>query len=104
MTTPQLYRAIADLTEKLEAITEENEALKIKLQEVTAKVPTEEKRWFTNEEAAKFIGRSQGFLNKDRMLSPPTIPFSKHGHRTVKYDRADLEAYTEARRSKKIRH
>lgn len=103
MTVSQLHRELADLVERVEQLQAENDMLKAELQAVKMKVPTEEKRWFTNDEAAKFIGRSPAFLNKDRMLAVPTIPFSKHGHRTVKYDRADLEAYSEARRTKKGR-
>lgn len=103
MTVSQLHREVADMVDKIEALELENAALKSELQATKAKVPTEEKRWFKNDEAAKFIGRSPAFLNKDRMLDIPTIPFSKHGHRTVKYERADLEAYSETRRTKKGR-
>ncbi len=103
MTAPDLLRQLADCMDEKEALRVEVESLKAELQAVKMKVPAEEKRWFTNDEAAKFIGRSPAFLNKDRMLAVPIIPFSKHGHRTVKYDRVDLEAYSEARRTKKGR-
>lgn len=101
LSQPALLRQLADCMDEKEALRAEVEALKAELQAVKMKVSTEEKRWFKNDEAAKFIGRSPAFLNKDRMLAVPKIPFSKHGHRTIKYDRADLEAYSEARRTKK---
>ena len=105
-----MLRQLADLVEKIEVLEAENAALKSELQAVKMKVPTEEQRWFKNKDAAKFIGMSEAFLNKDRMdrdevgkAKSPIIPFSKQGYKIIVYDRADLEAYIESRRSKKGR-
>ena len=110
MTAPDLLRQLADCMEEKDALRVEVEALKAELQAVKMKVPTEEQRWFKNKDAAKFIGMSEAFLNKDRMdrdevgkAKSPIIPFSKQGYKIIVYDRADLEAYIESRRSKKAK-
>ena len=107
MTVSQLHREVADLVERVERLQTENETLKSELQATKAKVPTEDKEWFSNSEAAKFIGRSEAFLNKDRLdhdedgkAKTPLIPFMKCGHRTVRYQRNDLLAYFAARKIK----
>lgn len=107
MTTSQLHRELADLTEKLEALETENAVLKDELQLLKTKVPATEKQWLRTDEAAKLIGRSPTFLHKDRMdhdatggKKTPMIPFRKDGHRSVIYSRRDLEAFIEGRSGK----
>jgi acetolactate synthase small subunit len=101
MTVPQLHREVADLVEKVEVLEAENEALKAELLIVKTQVPTEQKELLTTEEAANYIDHSIAFLNKDRMLATPRIPFLKESPRYVRYYRADLNRYNETRRAKK---
>lgn len=46
-------------------------------------------------EAAKLLGVSKAFLDRDRWAGA-RIPFIKIGSRAVRYRRADLDAYIEA--------
>ena len=54
----------------------------------------------TTAEAAKRLGVSKAFLERDRWAGA-RIPFIKVGNRAVRYRREDLESYiaTQARRS-----
>lgn len=50
----------------------------------------------TTTEAARYIGMSKAFLERDRWAGA-RIPFVRVGSRAVRYRRADLEAYLESR-------
>ncbi len=57
----------------------------------------------TAHEAAAILGVSRRFLDKDRHLArqngtPPAVPYSVLGHRTVRYNRFDVLAFLDARR------
>lgn len=106
LTISQLYRELADAMEEKEGLKTRIAELEAQVMDLSAKVP-EEKRWLNNAEAAKYIGRSVGFLNKDRLdhddqgqPKSPAIPFRKDGYRSVLYAKEDLEAYLEGRKRK----
>lgn len=48
----------------------------------------------TTPEAAKYLGVSEAFLERDRWAGA-RIPFIRVGSRTVRYRMSDLEAYVE---------
>jgi len=50
----------------------------------------------TTSEAARFLGVSNAFLERDRWAGA-RIPFVKVGSRAVRYRLADLEAYLDSR-------
>lgn len=57
----------------------------------------------TTDEAAALLGVTRRFLDKDRHVArqngtPPAIPYSNLGHRTVRYSRADVLAFLAANR------
>lgn len=68
MTTAEALREMAGLIEKNEALKARVAELEAELKATQTKVPTEVKQWFTVKEAAQFIGRSDTFLHKDRMV------------------------------------
>lgn len=49
--------------------------------------------WLTTEEAARYLGCSKAFLDKDRGAGLAGIPFVKLGRKLVRYNRAALDAY-----------
>lgn len=51
----------------------------------------------TTKEAARYLGVSASFLERDRW-SGPTIPYIKLGNRAVRYQLSDLERFIESRR------
>ncbi len=51
-----------------------------------------EKRLLNTAEAAKFLGVSKAFLERDRWAGA-RIPFVRIGSRAVRYRRSDLEDY-----------
>ncbi|MCC5858606.1 MAG: helix-turn-helix domain-containing protein [Ectothiorhodospiraceae bacterium] len=53
----------------------------------------------TTAEAARYIGMSKAFLERDRWAGA-RIPFVRVGSRAVRYRQADLEAYLGSR----VRH
>lgn len=59
-----------------------------------------EKPLLTTKEAAKFLGVSKAFLERDRWAGA-RIPFVQVGTRAVRYRATDIEAYlkAQARRS-----
>jgi len=70
---------------------------------VNANKDEDHHRWLTTEEAAKYIGCSKNFLDKDRITRLHDIPFSKLG-RHIRYDSFELDEYlekTQVRTSKK---
>lgn len=103
MTIPQLYRKLADVTEENEALRAENASLRAENSALKQQVPAEQKQWFSCKEASAFINMSVGWLNKDRITDPPVVPFTKAGHRKVFYDRKDLVAFLDAKKSRKKR-
>ena len=97
MTAPDLLRQLADCMEQKELLEAEVAALREQLRCALAKVQDDQKVWFTVRQAAAFIGKSKSFLNIDRCKAVATIPFVKHGPRSVRYMRDDLELYLESR-------
>lgn len=55
-----------------------------------------EQQLLTTEEAAKYIGMSPAFLERDRWAGAK-VPFIKVGSRAVRYRLSDLESYLESR-------
>lgn len=55
-------------------------------------------RWLTVEEAARYLGCSRNFLDKDRVSRLHGIPYSRLG-RHIRYDRIRLDAFLEAQSS-----
>lgn len=52
-------------------------------------------RLLTTKEAARFLGVSAAFLERDRWAGA-RIPFIKVGARAIRYRQADLETYLDA--------
>lgn len=50
----------------------------------------------TTKEAARFLGVSEAFLERDRWAGA-TIPFVRVGSRAVRYELAALEAFVQSR-------
>lgn len=55
-------------------------------------------RWLTVEEAARYLGCSRNFLDKDRVNKLHGIPFTRLG-RHIRYDRLKLDEFMEAQSS-----
>jgi len=53
-----------------------------------------DKQLLTTAEAAHYLGMSKAFLERDRWAGA-RIPFVRVGNRSVRYRRADLQAYME---------
>lgn len=101
MTPAELHREIARLIEENEALQFIIHQKEKEIEELKALPAREEKTWYTSREAAAFIGRSPAWLDKDRMLAKPTVPYTKKGYRTVRYHRNDLEAYNNSGKLRK---
>ena len=102
MTTPELYRKLADETELREMAEQRIKELEAELQALRAKVLEQEpQQWFTPAQAALFIGMSIFWLNQDRIKPKPVIPYDKRGHRTIRYHRPDLCHYLETKKPRK---
>jgi len=56
----------------------------------------------TTKDAARFLGVSKAFLERDRWAGAQ-IPFIRVGARAVRYRVADLEAFMDSRRNSTIR-
>jgi len=96
MTAPDLLRQLADCMEQKEQLEAENLQLRADLAAALAKVQTEQKVWFSPRDAAEFIGRDKGFLDKNRIgPAEKRIPYTK-GEKLVRYRREDLERYLES--------
>ncbi len=71
---------------------------------INAKVPVQAAHeMLTSQEAAILLGVSRRYLDKDRHIARqngtcPSIPYIVLGHRTVRYCRADVQAYLDANR------
>lgn len=65
-------------------------------------------RLVTTKEAAKFLGMSKAFLERDRWASArapsrgPRIPFVRVGKRGVRYELAVLEAFVRDRTRRRV--
>lgn len=86
-------RQMADLIEENEAQGIRISALELELQQLISQPTSSEQEWYTSKEAAKYIGLSTSFLEKDRIAKIPQIPFTKHGHRTCRYHKISLDAW-----------
>ena len=53
-------------------------------------------RLLTTKEAARYLGMSESFLERDR-IERITIPFKRVGSRSVRYQLSELEAYVNSR-------
>jgi hypothetical protein len=56
----------------------------------------EHKSLLTTKEAAKFLGMSEAFLERDRWTGA-RIPYVLVGKRAIRYERSVLEAYVQSR-------
>lgn len=59
-------------------------------------------RWLSVEEAARYLGCSRNFLDKDRVTQLHGIPFTRLG-RHIRYDRLKLDSFLEAQSSESFR-
>ena len=53
-------------------------------------------RLLTTKEAARYLGMSESFLERDR-IERETIPFKRVGSRSIRYQLSELEAYVNSR-------
>lgn len=53
-------------------------------------------RLLTTKEAARYLGMSESFLERDR-IEREAIPFKRVGSRSVRYQLSELEAYVNSR-------
>lgn len=51
----------------------------------------------TTKEAARYLGMSEAFLERDRWTGDPKIPFVRVGSRAVRYERSALDNYVRGR-------
>ena len=65
-----------------------------KIQTESQSTAVDSRRWLTVLEASIYLKCSMAKLNKDRQTGLLKIPFSRFG-RSVRYDRAALDAYLE---------
>lgn len=52
-------------------------------------------------EAAEYLGVSESWLERDRFQASqakvgPAVPYSRIGHRSIRYRRVDLDAFVES--------
>ncbi len=64
-------------------------------------------RLWTTAQAAKFLGMSKAFLERDRWASKrtgqaPRIPFVRVGKRGLRYERVVLEAFVRNRTKRRV--
>ena len=98
MTTAELHRALADEIERREQLEVMVQRLTAELEAARAQAAAAEpKQWYSSQEAARFLGLSDSFLEKDRIQKTPRIPFCKDSPRKVSYARTDLETYKQCR-------
>jgi excisionase family DNA binding protein len=60
-------------------------------------------RLLTTKEAARFLGVSAAFLERDRWADA-NIPYVRIGSRAVRYQLSELEAYLNSNRRRTARH
>lgn len=71
---------------------------------ITLKKPAQSaSEMITTDEAATLLGVSRRYLDKDRHEArqngtPPKVPYTNLGHRTVRYRRTDVLAFLDANR------
>ena len=51
----------------------------------------------TTKKAARYLGMSEAFLERDRWTGDPKIPFVRVGSRSVRYERSALDSYVRGR-------
>ena len=51
----------------------------------------------TTKKAARYLGMSEAFLERDRWTGDPKIPFVRVGSRAVRYERSALDSYVRGR-------
>jgi len=101
MTVPELFRMLADETEKRQAAEAEIERLRAELEEARAAVQkVVPSQMFDTSGAALYLGISPSFLEKDRMNNPPRISYVKVSPRAIRYAKADLDAYKDNRKKR----
>lgn len=100
MSHAETLRQLADVIEDNENLRSKVSFLESELQQVKSRPAREENEWYTPKEAAKYIGRSTSFLDKDHMESnkSPEIPFTKQGRRTIRYRKSDLDTWITSKR------
>jgi hypothetical protein len=104
MTTPELYRALAEESEKREAAERQAEELRRELEELRSKlVAVTPAELLSVAAAARYINKSASYLHKDRLLRPCRIPYVQERRAgRVSYRRADLDVFiTENRKGGK---
>ncbi|MHB8121443.1 MAG: helix-turn-helix domain-containing protein [Desulfuromonadaceae bacterium] len=89
---------MADLIDENEALRNRISVLESELQQVKSKPVNEEPEWYTPTEAAKYIRCKKTFLGRDRAKKKPEIPHSRLGHRTLRYNKVDLDAWIASKR------
>jgi hypothetical protein len=100
MTTPELYRALADETERREAAERRAEELQQELEALRGSLLAAEPPELLNVElAAKYINKSPSYLHKDRLLKPCRIPYVQDRPAgRVSYCRTDLDRFIASHR------
>lgn len=100
MTTADLYRTLADETERREKAERLVADLQRELDELRGSMLKSEPPELLNVElAAKYINKSPSYLNKDRMRKPCRIPYVQDCPAgRVSYSRTDLDRYVSANR------
>lgn len=99
MTFQELLRLYADEVDRREAAEQQVKELEKLLEQVrSAALDEKPAQWLSVKEAAKYIGRPKSFLDKDRVLRQPQIPFRQEFvGGLVAYSRIDLDSYNESR-------
>lgn len=100
MTYAGLLRLLADKVERCEALEMEVLHLRSELDEAKTVKPAEP-ALLNTKQAAKFLGVAESTLNNDRCQSYPRVSFIRIGQKSVRYSRADLDAYVEERRKRR---
>lgn len=98
MNLVEALRELANALEKNEALESLVTELRAELQQNKSRPVEDEQEWYTPTEAAKYIGRKKCFLARDRMKKNPDIPCARHGHRTLRYNKDDLDAWISSKR------
>ena len=98
MSHAETLRQLADLIDENETLKNRVSVLESELQQVKSQPIKEAQEWYTPIEAAKYIGRKKCFLARDRTKKKPDIPCARHGHRTLRYNKADLDTWIASKR------
>lgn len=98
MSHAETLRQLADLIDENETLRNKVSILELELQQTKSRPVNEEPEWYTPTEAAKYIRCKKTFLGRDRAKKKPEIPHSKLGHRTLRYNKVDLDAWIASKR------